>query len=80
MFNPLLPDLTKFKDQEIEDKITELMKKYTIAAKAGQGYVANQILLVLDSYRSEQANRYQKNLKKSLNSNKNLDDFINIDN
>lgn len=79
MFNPLLPDLTKFKDQEIEDKITELMKKYTMAAKAGQGYVANQILLVLESYKIEQANRYQKNLKKSLNSNKNLDDFINID-
>lgn len=34
MFNPLLSDLGKLKDQDIEDKITELMKKYTIAAKS----------------------------------------------
>jgi hypothetical protein len=80
MFNPLLSDLSKLKDQEIDNKITELMKKYTIAAKAGQRYACNQILLILDSYKTEQLDRYQKNLKKSLNSNKNLDDYINIDN
>lgn len=80
MFNPLLPDLKKLKDQEIEDKITELMKKYTIAAKSGQGMLCNQILVILESYKSEQIKRYEMNLKKSLSSNKNLDDYINIDN
>ncbi|NBO29799.1 MAG: hypothetical protein EBX47_10150 [Synechococcaceae bacterium WB8_1B_057] len=79
MFNPLLSDLGKLKDQDIEDKITELMKKYTIAAKSGQGMVCSQIVVILEAYRSEQSRRYEKNLKKSLSSNKNLDDYINID-
>lgn len=80
MFNPLLSDLSKLKDQEIEDKITELMKKYTIAAKSGQGMLCNQLLIILESYKSEQQKRYEMNLKKSLSTNKNLDDYINIDN
>ncbi len=80
MFNPLLPDLSKLKNDDIDLKITELMKKYTIAANSGQGLVCNQILVILESYKAEQSRRYQKSLEKLQSQNKNLDDFINVDN
>ena len=80
MFNPLLPDLSKIKNDDLELKITELIKKYTIAANAGQGMVCNQILVILESYRQEQKKRYDESMKKAIQKNKNLDDFINVDN
>lgn len=79
MFNPLLSDLSKIKNEEIENKITELMKKYTIAARSGQGHVCQQISVILNCYKEEQTKRYLETNKKIVNQNKNLDDFINVD-
>lgn len=79
MFNPLLPNLSKLKNDDIELKISELSKKYTIASQSGQGGVANQILVILQAYKDEQLTRYNETFKKTSNQNKNLDDFINID-
>lgn len=79
MFNPLMPDISKLKNEDIENKITDLMKKYTIAARSGQGGVCQQILIVLESYKDEQRKRYDQANKKLNNQNKNLDDYINID-
>lgn len=79
MFNPLLPDLSKIKNDDLENKITELMKKYLIASQSGQGQVCNQISVILDAYKFEQQKRYESANKKLINQNKNLDDYINID-
>lgn len=79
MFNPLLPDISKIKNEDLELKINELMKKYTIAARSGQGIVCNQISIILESYKEEQRRRYAETNKKLINQNKNLDDFINVD-
>jgi hypothetical protein len=79
MFNPLLPNLSKLKNEDIELKITELMKKYLIAAQSGQGQVCNQISVILEAYKAEQHARYELSNKKLMNQNKNLDDYINID-
>lgn len=79
MFNPLLPDLSKLKNEDIDNKIVDLMKKYTIAARSGQGGVCNQISILLDAYKDEQRVRYHKANQKLAEQNKNLDDFINID-
>lgn len=79
MFNPLLADLSKLKNDDLENKINELMKKYFIAAKLGQGSVCNQISNMLEYYKDEQHRRYVETTKKNINQNKNLDDFINID-
>ena len=79
MFNPLLPDLSNLKNEDIDNKITELMQKYTLAARFGQGGVCSQILVILESYRTEQQRRYAESTKKLMNQNKNLDDFINVD-
>ena len=79
MFNPLLPDLSTLKNEDLDNKITELMQKYTVAARHGQGGVCNQIVVILESYRTEQQRRYAESTKKLINQNKNLDDFINVD-
>jgi hypothetical protein len=77
MFNPLLPDLTAIKNEDIDNKITELMQKYFIAAQSGQGSVCNQISVILDAYKDEQRRRHAQSSQKILNQNRHLDDYIN---
>lgn len=79
MFNPLLPDLSNLKNEDIDNKITELMKKYFIAARSGQGAVCQQISVILEAYKQEQHARHIKANQKLANQNKNLDDYINVD-
>lgn len=79
MFNPLLSDVSKLKNEDLENKINELMRKYLIAARSGQGVVCNQISTILEYYKEEQRRRYFETNKKINNQNKNLDDFINVD-
>jgi len=79
MYNPLIKDLSKLKDDDIELKIAELFKKYTIAAKMGQGLVCEQLNIAISHYRNEQANRHIENHKKLQEKNKDFDDLINID-
>ena len=78
MFNPLLPDISKLKNEDLENKINELMRKYVIAARSGQGVVCNQISLILETYKDEQRRRYAEASRKVVQ-NKDLDDYINID-
>ncbi len=79
MFNPLMPDLSKLKNEDIEQKITDLMKKYSIASRSGQGTVCQQISVILESLKEEQRKRYESANKKMQEQNKNLDDYIQID-
>ncbi len=80
MYNPLLPDFSKVSNDALEAKITELMKKYLIASQHGQGQICSQISVILESLKEEQMKRYQAANKKIFNQNKNLDDYINVDN
>ena len=80
MFNPLLPDLSTLKDDEVDNKITELMQKYFTASRFGQGGVMQQISVILEAYKSEQMTRQQNASKKLMqNRNQDLDSFINVD-
>lgn len=79
MFNPLIPDLSKIKNDDLENKIQELMKKYWIAARSGQGAVCNQISVWLDAYKTEQLKRHEENNKKLLQKSKDYDDLINVE-
>ena len=79
MFNPLLPELSNLKNEDIDNKINELMRKYTIAARHGQGAVCSQIIVVLESYKAEQQKRYVESTRKLMSQSKNLDDYINVD-
>lgn len=79
MFNPLLGNLTEIKEQDLEIKITELGKKYSIAARMGDGGLCNQILVTLEQYKAEHRARLQEKSKISMrNQDKDLDDLINV--
>lgn len=80
MFHPLLGDARELKDLDLENKILELNKKYHIAARMGQGGVANQIAIALDMYKSEQYRRQIETVNNLVNKeDKDLDDLINVD-
>lgn len=80
MFNPLLPNLKDIKDTDLDNKISELTRKYFIAARSGQGSLAQQVLITLESYKDEQRIRQiasQQALQQKQN--KDLDDLIKVD-
>lgn len=80
MFHPLLDDAKQIKDIDLENKILDLTKKYHIAARLGQGAVCQQILLILEMYKSEQYTRNKKSLENTVKKeNQGLDDLINVD-
>ena len=80
MYHPLVENLKKLKDQDIDDKIADLNKKYQIASRMSQPYVCEQIITLLATYKDEQRRRQfeatQSLIKKQ---NKDLDDLINVD-
>ena len=79
MFNPLVEDLTHLKDTELDSKMTDLNKKYSIAMRLGNGSVAMQIAVVLEQLREEIQRRQIESSKKLLQKqNKDLDDLINV--
>jgi len=79
MFHPLLGNLTEIKEQDLEVKIAELSRKYSIAARMGDGGLCNQILLALEQYKAEQQTRLQEKSKINMkNQDKDLDDLINV--
>jgi hypothetical protein len=79
MFNPLLPNLGEIKEAELENKISELTKKYFIALRSN-GYLAEQVLVSLEAYKYELRQRQvasQKTLMEKTS--KDLDDLIKTD-
>ncbi len=81
MFNPLLDDPRKLKDKDLEDKILNLTQKFHIAMRLGQGGLAQQIVLNLETYKMEQQRRQHEMVKEIQEKQKKqgLDDLINVD-
>lgn len=79
MFNPLMDNLSDFKDEELNSKIAELIKKYNIALKMGNGALIQQIVVALDSLQAENLRRQNEASKRLLEKqNKDLDGLINV--
>jgi hypothetical protein len=79
MFNPLLEDLTLLKDADLESRMTDLNKKYSIALRTGNGMLAQQVALVIEAIRDESQRRQREATKKLLQKqNKDLDGLINV--
>lgn len=79
MFNPLLPDLSSIKDQDLENTISELTRKYYIAARSGNGGLCSQISVTLEQYKDEQRRRMIEKSKVSVRKeDKDLDDLIKV--
>ena len=80
MYHPLIEDLSKIKDNELDNKILDLNKKYFIAARAGQGNLCSQISIVLESLKEEQSTRHKKMLMNAIKKDDNdLENLINVD-
>ena len=80
MYHPLLEDPRSVKDQELENKIIDLSKKYQIAATMGQGSVCQQIISALDMYKEELGRRQRESLKSiAKKQDRDFGDLINVD-
>lgn len=79
MFHPLVEKINEMKDLDIENKISELQKKYFIASKIGNYDLCHQIVSILEEYNQEKTQRLLEKQKIPLkNQNKDLDDLINV--
>lgn len=81
MFNPLLADLSTIKDIDIEKSITDLSKKYQIAARIGNNQLCFQIQIMIEQYQDELRSRnFNRSKKININDREtDLDTLINID-
>jgi len=73
MFNPLLPDLTQLKQEDLLKKINELSTKYSRTINPS---LKQQLLVVLEQHRQEYRDRMTKQMEKDT---KDLDKIINIE-
>ena len=79
MFNPLLPSTDDLKIPELENKITELTKKYFIASRSGNSGLAQQILYILETYKAALQTKLMAAKVPTPNGGSDLDKLINID-
>ena len=77
MFNPLVDDLSQLQDSEIENKISELSRKYFQARNPD---LQRQIAVILEMYKQETLIRREKaRLQQNQeNGEEGLDNLINI--
>lgn len=82
MFHPLAEDITSLSDDELQEKITMLTKKYTTASRFPDQSLLRQVQSMLTMYVEEQKRRYRKQMdkqkKKDTNDNQDLDGLINV--
>jgi hypothetical protein len=76
MFHPLETDLSTLKDQELEDKILELNKKYFTAYRLGKPELLTQITTFITIYKDEMSKRTMKRLSGATDDD--LDHLINV--
>jgi hypothetical protein len=76
MLHPLQQDLTQYKDQEIENKLIELNKKYYAAARLGNRDLLTQLQTFITIYREELSKRNAQKLKQADDD---LGQLINVD-
>lgn len=74
--HPLVGSLSSMKDGELENKINDLTSKYF---SVNNVEVQQQIVMVLDTYKEELANRRAAEYNKMMNNrDKGLDKLINV--
>lgn len=76
--HPLQIDLTQISDNDLEDRIRDLTKKYTTVLQVSPS-AGTQLLMLLEDYKIEKATREQRKIE-AMNKDlgKDLDDLINI--
>jgi hypothetical protein len=76
MFHPLSGDLTQFKDQDVENKLLELNKKYYAAARLGSQDLLTQLSTFITIYKEELTMRHTQKLKQADGD---MSQLINVD-
>ena len=61
MEHPLIANLDELSLDQLQEKISELTGKLTIAMRTGNGHLCNQLRMALESYN----NKYQDKLRGS---------------
>lgn len=77
MIHPFSGDLTQLKDNEVEEKLIELNKKYFAAYRLGNQELLTQIVTFVTMYKEEMSRRYLDKSKGQLDND--LDQLINVD-
>jgi hypothetical protein len=77
MFHPLEGDLTQLKDNEVEEKLFELNKKYYQAYRLGNQDLLTQVAIFVNIYKDELNRRNAIRLNGQLDDD--LDQLINVD-
>ena len=76
MFNPLIDDLSQLSDDEVQQKITDLTRKYW---QSKNPHIQSQIVVILDMLKQEQQTRQAKKYQENKDSDDpDLDNLINI--
>jgi len=81
MFNPLAENVENLKDEELQQRITDLNKKYVTASRFPDQSLLLQVQQMLTMYTQEQQRRYRKQMEqqKKKETDQDLGDLINVE-
>jgi hypothetical protein len=77
MFHPFEGDLSQLKDNEVEEKLFELNKKYFAAYRLGNPDLLTQLATFVTIYKDELTRRNSLRMRGQLDGD--LDQLINVD-
>jgi hypothetical protein len=77
MLHPLEGDLSQLKDNEVEEKLYELNRKYFTAYRLGKPELLTQLATFVTIYKEELSRRHQLKMKGQMDGD--LDQLINVD-
>lgn len=78
MFHPFEPDLANINDQQLDEKIADLTRKYYTAYRLGNNELLTQLATFITIYKDERQTRYfAKQKNNSLDTD--LDSLINVE-
>lgn len=63
MEHPLINDVGNLTEEELQNKVSELTKKYMTAQRMGNAHLCQQISMALETYRNKLQEKYR--MKKS---------------
>jgi len=76
MLHPFAEDLSALKENELEEKVHELTKKYYQASRLGKPELLTQIATFVTIYKDELSKRYRERTQAELDGD--LDQLINV--
>ena len=77
MTHPFEGDLSQLKDNEVEEKLFELNRKYFVAYRLGKPELLTQLATFVTIYKDELSRRHQLKMKGQMDGD--LDQLINVD-